>query len=200
MSTVNSNQMNTPVRSKRPDLFVLLLLAASLCLNVYLGLRLKQGTPTVGQNTFNLTSGMKIDPITAKDADGKLVTISYGAASKPTVFYVISPSCIWCRRNQANIDKIAETKANDFRFIGLSLAEAGLKEYFGERSPKFPVYAGLTKETVQTLGLGGTPETIIVSPEGKILKVWSGAYIANLQPEVEAFFGMDLPGLSESSQ
>jgi peroxiredoxin len=112
------------------------------------------------------------------------------------VFYVLSPSCIWCRRNQANIDKLAETKANDFRFIGLSLDESGLKEYLGEYHLKFPVYAGLTKETVESLGLGGTPQTFVVSSEGKVLKVWSGAYIESLQPDVEAFFGIRLPGLT----
>jgi len=200
MSTVNSSPQSTPVRSNRLDVFVMLLLAASLCLNVYLGLKLKQGASSVGQNTANLMPGTKIDPFTAIGDDGKPVTISYGATSKPTVVYVMSPSCIWCRRNQANIDKIAETKANDFRFIGLSLGETGLKEYFGGRTLKFPVYAGLTKETVQALGLGGTPQTIIVSSEGKILKVWSGAYIESLRPDVEAFFGMELPGLTSLSK
>ncbi len=63
-----------------------------------------------------------------------------------------------CKRNQANIDKLANTKANDFRFIGLSLAEAGLEEYVEGYHLKFPVYAGLTTETVQSLGLGGTPQ------------------------------------------
>lgn len=200
MDTVDSSPSRTPVRSNRPDVFVMLLLVASLSLNVYLGWRLKQGTPIRAQSTVNLTAGMKVAPVYAKDGDGKPVTISYDTTNKPTVFYVMSPSCIWCKRNQANIDKIAEAKANDFRFVGLSLAETGLKEYFEEHAFKFPVYAGLTKETVQALGLGGTPETIVVSSEGKILKVWSGAYVADVQPEVETFFGIKLPGLTSLGQ
>jgi hypothetical protein len=43
------------------------------------------------------------------------------------VFYVITPSCIWCRRNQLNVNRLADAKANDFRFVGLSLDESGLK-------------------------------------------------------------------------
>jgi len=139
---------------------------------------------------------MKIDPVTALAMDGKPLTISYDGTNKPTVLYVISPSCIWCRRNQANINKLMDSKAGDFRFIGLSLGDSGLKEYIEEHHFKFPVYTGLKEETIRLLGLGGTPETIVVSPEGKILKVWVGAYVERLRPEVEAFFGVELPGLT----
>jgi hypothetical protein len=174
----------------------MLVLAASLCLNVYLGWKVKQGTSTVEQNTAKLAPGMTIDPVTIQGADGKPFSVSYVGTNKPTVFYVISPSCIWCRRNQANMDKLIAGKANEFRFIGLSLVDDGLKEYVDGYHLQFPVYTGLTKETIQALGLGGTPQTIVVSPEGKILKVWSGAYIESMQPEVEAFFGIQLPGLT----
>jgi thiol-disulfide isomerase/thioredoxin len=197
MSTVNPTPQSSRVRANRPDLFVMLLLAASLGLNVYLGFKIRRGP--VAENTAKLLPGTKVDPVNAIGFDGKPLTISYEGTNKPTVFYVLSPSCIWCRRNQANIEKLAETKGNDFRFIGLSLDEAGLKEYVEEYRLKFPVYAGLTKESVQSLRLGGTPQTIIVSSEGKVLKVWSGAYIESMQPDVEAFFGTSLPGLTSLS-
>jgi peroxiredoxin len=161
---------------------------------VYLGWKAKQGGD-VQQYTAKLSPGMKVDPVTAADLDGKPITIAYNDTNKPTVFYVMTPSCIWCRRNQANVDRLADTKANDFRFVGLSLGEDGLKEYVDEHHTKFPVYARLKPETVQSLGLGGTPQTIIVSPEGRILKVWTGAYTENVRPEVEAYFGIQLPGL-----
>jgi peroxiredoxin len=194
MSAVNSSPQSSSVRSNRPDVFVMLLLAASLCLNVYLGLKVKQGP--VAENTAKLSPGMKIEPVTAVGGDGKPVTISYDGSTKPTVFYVISPSCIWCKRNQANINKLSDGKANEFRFIGISLAESGLKEYVEGYQLKFPVYTGLKEETIWSLGLGATPQTIVVSPEGKILKVWPGAYVEDLRPEVEAYFGIQLPGLT----
>ncbi len=139
---------------------------------------------------------MKVDPVTALGPDGKPFTISYNGTNKPTVFYVISPSCIWCKRNQANIDKLTDTKANDFRFIGISLVEPGLKEYVEEHRLKIPIYTGLTRESIQSLGLGSTPQTIVVSPEGKIVKVWMEAYVEKIQSDVEAYFGVQLPGLT----
>lgn len=194
MTSVDSSLQDSLVRRNRPDAFLLLLLVASLSLNVYLGWKVKQGG--VEPDTAKAVAGMKVDPITAVDLDGKPFTIAYNGINKPTVFYVITPSCIWCRRNQANVNRLADAKANDFRFVGLSLAESGLKEYVEEHHLKFPVYARLPAETVESLGLGGTPQTIVVSPEGEILKVWTGAYIEDLRPEVEAYFGIQLPGLT----
>jgi peroxiredoxin len=170
------------------------LLVLSLCLNVYLGWKVKH--PSVPGNTAKLSPGMKVDPVTALGQDGKPLTISYNGSDKPTVFYVITPSCIWCRRNQANINKVADTEVNDFRFIGLSLAEPGLKEYLAKHHLEFPVYAGVTTETIKSLGLGSTPQTIVVSPDGKVLRVWMGAYVDEIRPEVEAYFGIQLPGLT----
>jgi hypothetical protein len=82
---------------------------------------------------------MKIDRFTAVGLDGKQQTISYAATDKPTVFYVLSPSCVWCERNKANIEKLVELKGNDFQFIGLSLTEVGLKEYAESHHLKFPI-------------------------------------------------------------
>ena len=200
MSTVNSNPEPNPVKTKRPDIFLMLLLVASLSLNVYLGWKVKRGGTSISPNTSKLSPGTKVDPITAVGPDGKPLTISFDSVDKPTVFYVITPSCIWCKRNQVNIEKVAEAKANDFRFIGLSLAESGLKEYVEEHHLKLPMYTGLTKETIGALGLGSTPQTIIVSPKGQVLKVWMGAYIQELGPEVEAYFGVQLPGLTSLSK
>lgn len=139
-----SDSRDSQVPKKRTDIFLLLLLVASLSLNVYLGWQVKQAkTPSsIQQNTFKLTPGMKVESVTAVAVDGKPVTISYEDSDKPTVFYVLSPSCVWCERNQANIDKLAELKGNDFRFIGLSLVEPGLKEYLEEHQLKFPPTPG----------------------------------------------------------
>ncbi|MDX6613005.1 MAG: hypothetical protein QOD75_2191 [Blastocatellia bacterium] len=198
MSAVVSGSPSSPVRTKRTDGFLLLLLVASLFLNVYLGWKVRQAGKSLNgpPNTSSLSPGVKVKPFTAVGLDGTQQTISYETTNKPTVFYVVSPSCVWCERNRANFDKLTELKGNDFGFIGLSLSETGLKEYVERQHLKFPIYMQLKSETIQALGLGSTPQTIVISPEGKVLKNWTGAYIENLQPEVEAYFGIRLPGLT----
>jgi hypothetical protein len=37
----------------------------------------------------------------------------------------------------------------------------------------------------------------VISPEGKVLQDWAGAYVGDQKSEVEAFFHVSLPGLKE---
>ncbi|MGE0887721.1 MAG: hypothetical protein AB7P14_29725 [Blastocatellales bacterium] len=58
------------------------------------------------------------------------------------------------------------------------------------------IYKQPTEEAIEQLGLGSTPQTIVISPEGKVLKNWVGAY-GSSKPEIEAYFGVQLPGITE---
>ena len=57
--------------------------------------------------------------------------------------------------------------------------------------------SGLSPETLKTYKLGSTPQTIVISPEGKVLQDWVGAYVGDQKSQVEAFFQVTLPGLRE---
>jgi peroxiredoxin len=183
---------------KKNDVFLLGLLIASLVLNVYLGWNLKRlkSTSAEPQDSVKLSPGMTVQPITATSLSGKQETISYADYGKPTVFYVFSPTCIWCDRNNQNINEIVRLKGESFRFIGLSLADDALQGYVESHHLSFPVYKSLTPESIQILGLGPTPQTIVISPDGHVLKNWVGAYGTSVQPQVEEFFNVRLPGLT----
>ena len=182
---------------RKNDLFLLLLLLASLSLNVYLGWSVKRLSfaPAKPPDAPKLSAGVTVEPITAATLNGEQETIRYADSDKPTVFYVFSPTCVWCERNTKNINAIAGSKADSFRFIGLSLDDQNLTKYVEAHHMSFPVYKGVSQESVQMLGLGPTPQTIVISPDGHVLKNWSGAYSASVQPQVEEFFNVRLPGL-----
>jgi len=186
---------------KRMDPLLLILLLASLSLNVFLGtyikrLRARASTQPVA---VNLVPGVTILPITASDLSGKAATISYSDTDKPTVLYVFSPKCVWCERNTQNLQTLATLKGGSFRFIGLSLDETKLAEYIEAHHFKFQVYKDVTQSSVEMLGLRSTPQTIVVSPEGRVLKNWIGVYGEHSQPDVEGFFGVHLPGLTATT-
>jgi len=53
-------------------------------------------------------------------------------------------------------------------------------------------------EMIPTLGiaayrLGGTPATIVVSPEGKLLREWKGAYMGDAKHQIEEYFDVSFP-------
>lgn len=61
---------------------------------------------------------------------------------------------------------------------------------------KLTVYPGLSPERVKAYKLGSTPQTIVISPEGKVLQDWAGACVGEQKSQVEAFFHVTLPGIA----
>ncbi len=47
--------------------------------------------------------------------------------------------------------------------------------------------------TVEAYHLGETPMTILLSPEGSVLKIWRGAYTGGTKASIEAYFHLKLP-------
>ncbi|MEO0250004.1 MAG: redoxin domain-containing protein [candidate division WOR-3 bacterium] len=178
-------------------LFLLMLLVGSLSFNVFQGWEVRRLKTTLGSqpNSVNLSIGASVPPIAVSRLNDVQETITYSGISSPTVLYVFTPTCKWCDRNMGNIRTLASLRGNSYRFVGLSLSKEGLKEYLDAHKLNFPIYKNPSPESIRLLGLGTTPHTIIVSPEGKVLKNWLGAYSGSLQSEVEVYFGLRLPGL-----
>jgi peroxiredoxin len=192
------SQEDFATRPRKYDLFLLGLLIASLALNVYLGWNVKRLKSIAADQpeTPQLAPGTVIKPVTAFNLNGKQETISYAAASNPTVFYIFTTKCGWCERNTQNINAIADLRGSNFRVVGLALDNEDLTKYIEAHHFTFPVYRGLTDDSMRMLGVGGTPQTIVVSPEGRVLKNWVGAFGTRTQSEVEKFFNVQLPGLT----
>ena len=85
---------------------------------------------------------------------------------------------------------------DSYRFIALSLTDKDLKKYIADKQIDIPVFAKPTEEARQQYRLGSTPQTIVISPEGKVMENWLGAYNGAGQVEIEKFFGVNLPGLT----
>lgn len=182
---------------KKNTIFLLVLLAVSLSFNVFLGWNLQRLKNTLRDrsDSTTLSAGVHIPPVTASDLFDREKIITYTDVAVLTVLYAFSPACIWCTRNLDNIMALASLRGNSHRFIGLSLSEDKLKEYVETHELNFPIYQKVALDSIRELGLGSTPQTIVISPDGKVLNNWKGAYGKNLRPQVEAYFDIRLPGL-----
>jgi peroxiredoxin len=174
------------------------LLFTSVLINVALAHRLRQFNRLIGATPEkSLEAGTDVPPINAVDLRGQSRAIVYNNEARATVLYVFTPGCVWCARNMDNFKALVEKEGGQYRLIGLSLSEAGLTEYVAKNELKLPIYARLSPETLKTYKLGSTPQTIVISPEGKVLQDWAGAYVGDQKSQVEAFFHVSLPGLKE---
>lgn len=55
--------------------------------------------------------------------------------------------------------------------------------------------ADIPPSSISDLKLGTTPETIVVSRDGLVLRDWRGAYTGATKQQMEEFFSMGLPDL-----
>ncbi len=178
------------------QLLLFLLLTASLGLNAVVAHRLRRLEATVGPaRQPPLEVGASVPPIVAKGLDGRSDTITYAGSNRLTVLYVFTPQCVWCAKNMDNLQTLLRARAQDDRFIGLSLSEEGVADYVRTHELTIPVFTGISSKTISAYKLGGTPQTLVISPDGRVVKNWSGAWIEKQKADIEAFFQVQLPGL-----
>ena len=172
------------------------LLVVSVALNVVLSQRLAAlQRPAV----TTIEEGARVPALDVKTLSGDDVTISFGG-ELPTLFYYFSPTCSWCERNWENIRALTAAAPGKFRFVGLSPTDIDVEKVMREHDLDFEVYSSLSPDATRSYHFGATPSTVLVSPEGTVLRAWSGAFGPNSAPEIEQYFGVTLPGLDLPAQ
>jgi peroxiredoxin len=193
-----------PAKARRDRLTIAALtslLVISVVLNVLLARRVHQfnSAQSVALAERVIKVGTSAPPITANRLGGGSETISYSVGDRPTVLYVFTPQCVWCTRNLDNLKTLIGKKRSDYRFIGISLTDDGVDKYVAEKGLGIPIYTGPSAEARAAYKLGSTPETIVVSPQGKVIQVWPGAYVGEFKSQVELYFRVTLPGITSES-
>lgn len=183
--------------------FLAAMLVVSVALNVGLAYKVRgftsaQEAQLARLEARRLKAGTTVPPLSAKrvdHADNRTETIGYAGTDRPTVLYVLSPACGWCARNERSVQQLIAEKGNQYRFIGISLVEEGVAEYQAAHGLGVPLYAGISQETKDAYKMGGTPQTIVVSPDGVVIANWNGAYMGKQKEAIEGFFKIDLPDI-----
>lgn len=190
--------LKSRVRESGGTASLVLALSASLSLNVFLAREVRRGSaPSPVAESIKVNTKLPC-PLPVLDENGKATKLLFGA-SRPTVLYVLSPECGWCKKNEANIKALVAGAGSRFRFVGLSTMSTGLKDYIAQGHAPFPVYAVQSPQQAAKLGFTGTPETIVVGQGAKVEKAWMGAYMGDNEKQVERFFNAKLPGLPEAA-
>lgn len=87
--------------------------------------------------------------------------VAYERADLPTVSYVFSPECGWCKKNLRSVAALAAQLQGKYHFLGVSLSADRLSEYVAQTGLNFPVYSEPTPATVMAYKFGGTPQTLV---------------------------------------
>jgi hypothetical protein len=144
--------------------------------------------------------GTVLPTLKGRHLDGSQAVVDFAATRNPTLLYVLSPQCIWCLRNRANIQTLLSQSKGKYRVVLVSLNPQGFSEHVAENKLNMPdveLVAWVPEAFLRTHNLTSTPQTLVVSPDGRILKWWRGAFNGEKQQQVEEYFGVHLPGLAE---
>lgn len=188
---------------RRAVFAMMVMLGVSLVTNLLLAYKIKRLNESLAALSAPpppaLAIGATVAPIKAYSLDGQAALISSEGAEQPIVLYVFTPQCSWCARNLANLKTLLAQKQGAYRFVGLSLTDKDLREYVAKNQLGCSIYFNPAEEAVREYRLGSTPQTIVIAPNGKVLRNWVGAYTGAQQAEVEQFFGISLPGITPGS-
>jgi peroxiredoxin len=173
----------------------LVLLAASCLVNIGLAQRLTRfQSPSVRGPKI----GDLVPDLVGATLEGRQSRTDFGG-SVPTVLYYFSPTCVWCEKNWSNVGALVSGTEGRYRVIGLA-TQAPDAAFIRDRHIAFPILTGFSKQTLQSFGLGGTPQTLVISPEHRVLKTWSGAFVSRQAKTVERFFDVQLPPAVQDSR
>jgi peroxiredoxin len=199
--------MGTQQRLRGQGLLHYAILVASLVLNASLvvrviqmesSLRVSEAMRVIGSRD-EVATGDVVPEFEAAEAGGTHTTVALTGRGQPTVIYVFSPTCHWCGRNWLNVNALAGRLRESHRLIGVSLSARQLARYAQNAKIQFPVYS---VDMERLLGPGkkrfsaATPETLLIDTNGKVQRIWRGAYADLTKREMEAYFGVSLPGLT----
>lgn len=180
--------------------FVFLGLLVSVAANVALGVllfRIDRSSHLATLKSKGVAVGTIVPPVVASRLDGTAVTLGYRSGDKPTLIYVFSPSCVWCARNAENLRVLLRKASSSYRLVGIAMEPSVeiVRQYLGREKIEMPVYVRPEDDTVAAYGFYSTPDTIVVSPEGRVVAEWRGAYVGAIAQDVERVFGLTLPGV-----
>lgn len=159
---------------------VALLLTSSLVLNVALLARVTVQRERIVALTPKpaLKVGAQMGPVTGADGSGTAIVVDT-ALSAATLLYVFTPECGWCQRNAANIKHVvAAARRRGMNVYALSLVQKDAARFLSDDGLDIP-WMVPSAATKTAYSLGGTPETIILSGDGRIVKAWRGAYVGS---------------------
>jgi hypothetical protein len=170
-------------------------LIASLSLNVVLARRLSALTRPPAPPVAGVHAGDAVSALPILTAPGEARQLTF---DRPTLLYVFSPNCGWCRRDYQNLLALHRARGETHRFIGVTLDSTNLSEYM--KTHPFPGDmfvldpARLTPAMKTTLGL--TPQTVVVRAGGIVEQAWPGALTGPREQAAEKYFGIQLPGVA----
>jgi hypothetical protein len=124
-----------------------------------------------------LETGGVVPPLVGYDLSGQKVTYSYGDDSRDTMLLVLSPGCHACDENWPKWNRLIKSlDTQSTRLVIANIASIPVTPDYISRHQisGIPLVAEVSAESLQAYRLGYTPQTILISHDGRVRKVYTG--------------------------
>lgn len=140
-----------------------------------------------------LKPGQQVPPLVANTVSGQRQAINYADHAR-TVLLAFSPQCPSCERALPYWREIKEACArNQYQIFGISFDDAAKTNAFlASNGLSLESFVNIDAETTKAYKLSITPLTIVIDNNGKVEKIWPGAFNRETKTEVEKYFGISV--------
>jgi peroxiredoxin len=175
----------------RKSVLVAFVLVAVVLIGTNVAL-VKQNRTLAGLNkayeaNLHLSVGVMVPQLSGSAFDGTSTVVKYDRSQLKTLLLIYAPSCSYCRLNWVSWRELLnQIDPARVRAVAVSVEGAGLSQQFLEQ-------VGLTKAATVLLPdfhslvsyrLRYTPQTILISPDGKVEGIWSGVLSSQQAMEI----------------
>lgn len=162
----------------RRILVVLLFAVAMLTVNLLLVRQNKSLKAYASKldRSLELKLGTPLPDLLGRDIQGNKLSIDYGSDARRTILMVFSSGCGPCSENMKNWRALKNScDASKYRLVGVSLTPSGTAEFVAyHKMEGIPIMSEVDAKSRVDYNLTLTPQTILIGPDGKTERVWSG--------------------------
>lgn len=172
------------------------LLTGSVALNVALASRLRDATTRRTTASQGLSVGQVVPPLVGEVRVGSAVRPQRyeTRGAQGTLLYFSAATCRWSRSNLPTFIELAR-KARGYRVVAVDLtADLHDAPSHLDEVPAAFVLRNITSETREAVRILGTPETVLLGPDGKVIRTWIGAYVdEQTKKEIASYITREQP-------
>lgn len=184
---------STLMISKKAALLFGMLAVTILLLNLMLVQQnrdLKAHAKRVDQ-LIELNPGTRLPAIEGSNAEGNKIRVGYERETRRTLLLVYSPQCGSCTENMPVWHTLLRRADRDsVRIVGLSILASGAIDYARKHDLNgIETLTEISPKVRTAYRLNLTPQTILISPDGVVEKVWSGVLGDEEREEIERWAG-----------
>jgi peroxiredoxin len=159
-------------------------LAISACCVVLLGVNIalvRQNRQLKAQLSqpppaLELATGTQMPDMRGFDPDGKPVEVLYGKDPRKVLVFVFSPTCPFCEQNWPKWEQvISSLDRSAVRPVGVDVTSTSKAPFLSQHQlTGLPVFEKVEPKAMMNYHFQLTPQTILLDPDGKVEKVWTG--------------------------